>query len=378
MNFKKYLSVIILTVFCIAACKKEKEDLPTPLLSITANEITVGVNQSFPFASSVASDREIYLHEWALNGTIVSRENFYVFTPGISGDYLLTYTATNAVGSFSHRYQINVPVPVNETTATSSKYISKVFEYLPAPGQFINEASVGSPAQAQKLVGNINNMVSLGAFGGYLVFGFDHSVKDQVGYDLAIYGNPVGGTAPFAEPGIVMVAQDRNGNGMPDDEWFELAGSEYQNPSTIKNYEITYKNPKGYANVTWTDNLGNSGSVDVNTFHRHNFYPEFAPNQETLTFKGTLLRSTWGKVGSIFVNNAFAWGYADSWSVGDDYQTNRYNGFDIAWAVDKTGKKVELKTIDFVKVYTAQNEKGSALLGEVSTEFKGAVDLGLK
>ena len=40
-----------------------------------------------------------------------------------------------------------------------------------------------------------------------------------------------------------MVSVDVNGNGLPDDEWYELAGSEYQKPSTIKNYEITYYRP---------------------------------------------------------------------------------------------------------------------------------------
>ena len=28
------------------------------------------------------------------------------------------------------------------------------------------------------------------------------------------------------EPGIVWVMQDVNGNGLPDDEWYELRGSE--------------------------------------------------------------------------------------------------------------------------------------------------------
>lgn len=378
MTLKNYSLFLFIFLLGFSACKKEEQNLPVPILSITANEITTSVNLAYPFTASAPSDQNRYTNEWVLDGKVVSTENFYVFKPALSGNYTLVYTATNEVGNFSHTYKINVPVPVNETTETSSKFISKVFEYLPAPGQFINEVNVGSPSQAQKVVGSINNMVTLGAFGGYIIFGFDHSVKNKDGYDMAIYGNPIGGTTPFAEPGIVLVSQDRNGNALPDDEWFELAGSEYADPSTIKNYEITYKNPKGYANVTWTDNQGNSGSVDVNTFHRHNFYPEFAPNQETLTFKGTLLRSTWGKVGSIFVNSAFPWGYTDSWSLGDDYQTNRYNGFDISWAVDQTGKKVDLKTIDFVKVYTAQNEKGNALLGEVSTEFKGATDLSMK
>ncbi len=377
MKFKKSLWVAVIIAATLFSCKKTADPIPQPILSILGNNVTVAVNAKYSFV--VAANGEInYTHEWVLDGKVVSQNNFYVFNPSTSGNYTLTYKASNATGVFTHTYKIEVPIPVVPVNPGSSKYISKIFEYLPAPGQFINEAAVGSLAQAQKLIGNTNNLLTLGAYGGYIIFGFDHSVVNQNGNDLAIYGNPIGGTTPWAEPGIVMVSQDKNGNGLPDDEWYELAGSEYNHPSTIKNYEITYTNPKGYANVTWKDNQGNSGAVEINNFHKHNYYPEFAPNQETLTFKGSLLRSTWGKVGSIFVNEAFSWGYTDSWSIGDDYQTNRYNGFDISWAVDQNGKKVDLKTIDFVKVYTAQNEKGNALLGEISTEIKGATDLNIK
>jgi len=266
-------------------------------------------------------------------------------------------------------------IPVRPVTPTSSKYISKVFEYLPAPGQHINQASVGSPEQAQKLVGSITNLVSLGGFGGYIIFGFDHSIVNQNGADLAIYGNPLAPPTPFAEPGIVMVSQDKNGNGLPDDEWFELAGSEYAKATTIKNYEITYTNPKAFAPVAWTDNQGKSGFVN-NSGKRANFYPLFAANQETITFKGTLLPSTLSTSGLV-TNAAFEWGYVDSFSTGDDFKPNQYNSFDIAWAVDTNGKKVTLNTIDFVKVYTAQNVN-AGILGEISTDIKGAADLNMK
>lgn len=378
MRILNYLLLATLFVSVLSSCKKnDVAKPPVPILGSVYPEISVKLAEKYAFKVTTLNG-ETFSNQWTLDGKVVGTDYTYNFTPTLAGTYTLVYKASNEAGSFSYTYKITVPVPVVAATPTSSKYISKVFEYLPAPGQFINEAAVGSLEQAQKLVGNTNNLLTLGAFGGYIVFGFDHSVNNQTGYDLAIYGNPIGGTTPWAEPGIVMVSQDKNGNGLPDDEWYELAGSEYNDPATIKNYEITYKNPKAYANVTWTDNQGNSGSVDINTFHKHNYYPEFAPNQETLTFKGTLLRSTWGKYGSIFINSAFAWGYTDSWSIGDDYQNNRYNGFDISWAVDKTGKKVDLKTIDFVKVYTGQNEKGNALLGEISTEIKGATDLNIK
>ena len=343
-------------------------------MGITENSLTGKVNAKTELYA-VSNDGRGFQHEWKLDGKVVSTAYNFTFTPTTSGTYIIEYKGYNGAGSFSHTYTISVPVPVVAATPTSSKFISKVFEYAPAPGQHINNASLGSPEQAQKLVGSINNMVSLGGFGGYIVFGFDHSVVNQNGADLAIYGNPFGPPYAFAEPGIVMVSQDKNGNGLPDDEWFELAGSEYEKTTTIKNYEITYINPKAAANVAWTDNQGNSGVVN-NSAKRINFYPLFASNQDKITFKGTLLPSTLNTSG-IVTNAAFDWGYTDSYSTGDDYKTKLYNSFDIAWAVDGAGKKVSLSTIDFVKVYTAQNVN-AGILGEISTDVKGATDLNIK
>ncbi len=375
MKIKNYLlAALVLITLSYSCTKDEYLQVPAPVLSQTTPDVTVKLAEKITFSVS-AIKNDTYSSEWKLDSKIVSTDNSYIYTPTTVGSYLLVYTAVNAAGSFSYTYKITVPVPVVETKPTSSKYISKVFEYLPAPGQHINNASLGSPEQAQKLVGSITNLVSLGGFGGYIIFGFDHSVVNQSGSDLAIYGNPVGPPYHFSEPGIVMVSQDKNGNGLPDDEWFELAGSEYTKATTIKNYEITYTNPKAFEPVPWTDNQGKSGFVN-NSGKRVNFYPLFAENQEKITFKGTLLPSTLTPSGLV-TNAAFEWGYTDSYSLGDDFATNQYNSFDISWAIDATGKKVSLNTIDFIKVYTAQNVNAS-FLGEISTDIKGASDLNIK
>jgi len=373
----RYLIIVLLFASSFYACKKDAElSSPEVKLAIEGELVTGKVNEVMAFSASTKNGKG-FSHEWKLDDKVVSNSYGYNFTPLLAGSYVLAYNAWNDAGSFTHKYTITVPVPVKGATPESSKFISTVFDYLPAPGQFINE-SLGKPEGAQKLIGNTNSMVSLGGFGGYIIFGFDHSITNQTGYDLAIYGNPLAPASPWSEAGIVMVSQDTNGNGKPDDVWYELAGSEYNDPATIKNYEITYTNPKSFANIPWKDNQGNSGTLDVNNFHRHNFYPEFAPDQNQLTFKGTLLKSTWVKNGSLFGNAAFLWGYTDSWSTGDDFATNRYNSFDLDWAVKADGTKVVLATVDFIKVYTAQNEKGNTLLGEISTEVRGAVDLSIK
>ena len=54
--------------------------------------------------------------------------------------------------------------------------------------------------------------------------GFDHSIANGEGADIVVKGNMHEGSS---EAGIVWVSQDTNGNGQPDDEWYELRGSEY-------------------------------------------------------------------------------------------------------------------------------------------------------
>lgn len=373
---KYFLLPLVLLTLLFSCSKDEKELFPDLRMEVSDKALTVAVNTEKKFAVNIA-DGKTLANEWILNEVVVGNEASYTFKPTLAGDYTLVYKGSNAIGSFTYTYQINVPVPVIEPGSSSSKYISRVFEYLPAPGQHINTAAYGTLERAKTIIGSYDGLVSLGGFGGYIIFGFDHSIKNQEGYDLGIYGNASGGNYPFAEPGIVMVSQDKNGNGLPDDEWYELAGSEYEKSTTIKNYEITYTNPKGYANVPWTDNQGKSGFVMVNNSYKQNYYPLFAANQEKITFKGTLLPATTLNSTGIIFNRPFEWGYTDSYSVGDDYAAKGYNSFDIAWAVDKDGKKVTIKTVDFIKVYTAQNIN-AGFLGEISTDVKGAVDLNIK
>jgi hypothetical protein len=94
------------------------------------------------------------------------------------------------------------------------------------------------------------------------------------------------------------------------------------------------------------------------------------------------MKNTFGLMpgSSLYINTGFPWGYVDNWGTDpqkDPYETNRYNSFDLSWAVDKDGKPVTLRAIDFVKVYTGQNCKGNTVLGEISTEITGAMDLNM-
>lgn len=280
-----------------------------------------------------------------------------------------------------------VIVLCGQIVLAQSPYIHKVYDYVPAPGQFINEAPEYEAGDTKAdvirkveeyIVGNQRSLVSLGAYGGYIVFGFDHPVVNVKGeYDFKIQGNAfvpneTSGemTGGSSEPGIVLVAYDANGNGIPDDEWYELAGSEYDNATP--GYEVHYYKPESNDNILWTDNEGNEGYVYRNTFHPQSYWPGWI-GEEVLIFKGKRLADNYSVVESggsnYYLQMPYDWGYADN-------QPNDSEGsdFNIEWAVDASGNPIDLPHIDFIKVYTAVNQS-CGWLGESSTEIIGAVDL---
>lgn len=281
-----------------------------------------------------------------------------------------------------------------EPTEWSSKYSNAVYDYTPAPGQFINEKSTGGMTTdlltmddacqwAQSRLDN-GQFVSLGGFGGYIVVGFDHSILSSHGdYDFAVGGNAlVSENGSSNEPGIVYVMQDTNGNGLPDDVWHELRGSEFDSPATLKNYSVTYRRPAGPgSNVEWADNLGNSGCIDyLGAFHKQDYYYPAWVAEDSYTLSGTCLdaRNVRDPATGMWSNNEYAWGYADNMgadntSVGDLPQCNR---FKISDAVTADGISIDLDYIDFIKVQTGVNAK-SGWLGELSTEVFSFIDLHL-
>lgn len=256
---------------------------------------------------------------------------------------------------------------VRPTLESSSAYVTELFEFLPAPGQFINKAP-GNFESAEGILGHDSGLVSLGAWGGSITLGFDHTVMNNPDQkDIIIYGNAL---PTFAEPGIIYVMHDENGNGKPDDTWYEIAGSEFGKEGYIQNYSVTYTRPAGdEVDIPWTDNQGKSGVVKATNFHKQPYYPEWI-KEDSYTLSGSLLPSS-----NIDMSNPtnvtsapFDYGYADNNQKGD-----RIN---IADAVDTDGKKVNLKGIDFIKIQTGI-QANMGWLGELSTEVKSVADLSL-
>ena len=299
----------------------------------------------------------------------------------------------------------------------STPYITQVLDYMPAVGQLTNtmpEYEEGDTQETMnqkvlKAIGhNKKGMISLGGYGGYVTVGFDHTIENKDGLcDFRVLGNafysaanpnpdaPIGGSS---EPGIIMVAYDKNGNKQPDsDEWYEIAGSAHRNPSgeawytlaqnagndvhLYKGYEITYYRPEKVPTtpeekekyIRWEDNQGNSGYKVMNQFYSQPYFPQWV-NADKLTFKGTCLPQNGideSGQGNYFVLFKFQYGYADN-----AMNTETEAAIDIDWAVDAQGNPAHLPGVDFIKIYTGINQE-NGWIGECSTEISGVEDLHL-
>lgn len=325
-------------------------------------------------------------YSWQINGTDANcSDPILRFMPAAPGEYTITLFASTADASASADVTV-VCVDASEDSrmripsASSSLFSNKTFDYTPAPGQFIGESLLGdksaamisSPEEActwaQNRLDN-HKYVSLGAFGGYIVVGFDHSIPaSNLTYDFLIQGNP---SDTGNEPGIVWVMQDVNGNGLPDDEWYQLKGSEYDNPSTSHFFSVTYFRPAPFNHVEWLDSNDFWGKISyLPQYHnQESYYPAWI-NADAYTLYGSLIRSanSFDSNTGFWNNKPYPWGYADN--SGNDALSGDflgYNGFKISNAIDISGAPVKLAYIDFIKVQTAVMAESGAL-GEISTE----------
>ena len=253
---------------------------------------------------------------------------------------------------------------------TGENFIEKVLDFSPAPGQFIgtypvydigdSDETMRMKAESQ-MKGKTGGLVSLGRYGGSITFSFKKSVLNiSNSNDFKIYGNAFNNSA---EPGIVEVSVDENGNGKADDKWFELAGSEYSKDVTLKSYNITYYRPTNRSDsIKYKDSKGNVGYVTA-------YYPFW--KGDSIAFAGTLLAPTAIKNNEtgFWTLYSLPWGYADN-----KPNTSDLSDFDLDWAVDSTGNKVNLPEVNFIRVYTGVNQN-AGWVGEISAEITGAENL---
>lgn len=377
---------------------------------VTQKEFVVNV-----YASSNTFNAEVYsILQLELPGFVGEGDNvvlevtesdsdLYRLTQNEKGDMLFAsveagrYSVKLTSGDFVTEYTIIV----SEREKEISGYTANVFDYLPAPGQFVNklpaykegdtyEDMVAKAANA--ITGSKGSFITLGGWGGYVVVGFDHTIVNIEGKrDFRIHGNSFLGSA---EPGVIMVAYDKNKNGKPDeDEWYEIAGSGnftaekeswYEDAlaaggdlKTYRDYEMTFYRPEVEDNnvtdtyIRWTNNKGGEGHKVKNSFHKQPYFPQWIKEDE-ITYKGIKLADNgWDRSGSgtYFFLEYYSYGYVDNYPNND-----KRAAIDIDWAIDRDGKPANLPGIDFVKVINGV-DKENGWLGEASTEVGKGEDL---
>ena len=332
-------------------------------------------------------------YEWTIDGEkIKETDSSLTFNKKVEGEYLVGLKIITPKGQHSASIKVTIYNSKNSyRPASSGKYAiwKKVYKFLPAPGQYVNEHySAKTMEEAIKYAEERliqNYYVSLGGFGGHIIIGFDHSVDNKDGNDIKIVGNSFNGSS---EPGIVWVMQDENGDGLPNDNWYQLKGSEYEKPETIFNYSVTYYKPDSPREDTkWKDNIGNEGVIDyLSAYHKQAYYYPAWVKENSYTLTGTLLKSRTFRDHSkesdacptYWVNDSFNWGYVDNYGSdrldGKEDGNAATNGFDLSKAVDFKGNTINLEFIDFIKVQTGVNVK-AGWLGENSTEVFGFEDI---
>lgn len=263
----------------------------------------------------------------------------------------------------------------------------KVIDYNPAPGQFVNEIPQYLPGMAYTDMVDAateslrrGDMISLGAFGGSVTIRLDAPIYNVSGQpDLQVLGNAFAGSA---EPGIVQVMADTNGNGRPDDgEWLLLGGEKFDAAELVAvTYHPAAPDATDAQYIRWSSRSALTGEpigegwLSRNTdYHTQSYFPAW--DSSSLEPDGTVVKSFWMLPSNVSYDEASAIyrltpyaGYADS------YPNNSQQSYlDLDNALRVSGGHATSSVpdrIDFVRITTGVLGNNGPL-GEISTEVSG-------
>jgi hypothetical protein len=291
-------------------------------------------------------------YEWTVSGSDATR------TYTASGELL--HITPKAAGA----YTINVSVSGRDyitgsaITETARAELVCYTEPLPA-GTFASPLKNFGPGQMCE--GGTGLGWSLGSAGGYEVW----AVEPRESYNIP--GNPL---QAWREPGVVWMQEDKNGNGLPDEMWYELPGGEETHPiwkdQITRRYALTYfkTNDQGSKNeygqiikeVHWADARGRAGMIPGG-------FPDkfWGVTGGWVTYTCTLLRDD-GIIFAAGYNMDGLDGYVDC--------TGNI-AFPVSRAVRADGAPANLSAVKFLKVQTGMFRYGD-IFGDVSTEIPWA------
>ncbi len=220
------------------------------------------------------------------------------------------------------------------------------------------EKTVGAPVGGGTLTPNNSSLHSVGrpgdAPGSYLLLRFTTPVTDDplnpFGMDFIVYGNGawVGGNPlrKWAEPGLVEISEDVNGNGQPDDPWYVIPGSRSLGRSIL---------PGGIANPS-PALAGNVLNPNTDGTERDWGYADLSPTQ--VQYLDNHVRPD------------------DPHTVGLSPRSGGGDAFDIAWAVpvDGAGNPQGLAQFHFVRI-SSFIAASDATLGFITPEIDAVADV---
>jgi hypothetical protein len=290
-------------------------------------------------------------YQWTVGGgaayTISGGGEFLHITPGAPGTYPVSVSVTGR----------DYPTGTTVTRSASTELVCYT-ESLPE-GTFTSPLKNFAPGQYAKDGSGYG--WSLGSAGGYEIW----EVKHQNSY--YIRGNAFTG---WCEPGVVWVQEDRNGNGLPDEMWYELKGGEDDDP-VMKNLITRRYALRFFAGTGMVEQAGTTVWTDAKGRRfrsRSAFSDNWGVEGGWVTYTGTLLRDdgniATGSYGYTMVTGNLT-GYVDA--IGDRVYINN--------AVNAAGTPVTLTDVRFIKVQTAVFHYGG-IFNEVSTEIYAADYLG--
>lgn len=326
--------------------------------------------------------------------------------------------------AFYRRFMMGALLFAGVEPAAGGDFASVVVDYLPAPGQFVNNPlfndpsrGLGPPIGGGTTTPDNTKLVTLGGFGGSITLGFDETVLDDPlnprGLDAIVFSNAtwVAGdpTRRFAEAATIEISRDVNGNGIADDSWFVVRSSSL--PAAPADAQRAQMWDASGATLTPPE--------DVRWYPNAAFFPKIGASYETSAFEapvefagsvldhpggaGAVLEAYFGYAelsptlllgdlsgadGGVFDNSLadleddaaidpgiFYTTPDDPFVVGIDSGSGGGDAFDIAWAVDPaTGASANLDGFDFIRITTAIDAI-NAPFGEKSAEVAAVSDV---
>ena len=155
--------VILLLPLILWACSDE-----VPMVNLGIDDVYyVARMQKLPLHSALTGEK----YRWTVNGKEVSAPDSYIFLAEAEGVYNLTFDIIDPDTPYHFEFTVNV---LHEEVEYST-YISRVYEYCPAPGQFVNEMPKYEPGDTyadilkkceESISGTNDVLISLGGYGG--------------------------------------------------------------------------------------------------------------------------------------------------------------------------------------------------------------------